>query len=113
MKNILHIEDDADILNYVDIMLNDIANITPVMSIKDADTLLYRNVYDLFIIDLVLKDGSGYKMARKLKDLYPDTPIAILSGHNITSSIEEADASFLKSSINEDDFVSTIKKLLN
>ena len=113
MKNILHIEDDTDIHNYVETMLNDVANITSVVSIKDADVILQSDVFDLFILDLVLKDGSGYKMARKLKEIYPDTPIAILSAHNITSAIEEADASFFKNLINEDDFVNTIKKLLN
>lgn len=113
MKNILHLEDDSDIHNYVSTILSDIANITSVMSIKDADTQLHNDVYDLFILDLVLKDGSGYKMARKLKDIYPDTPIAILSAHKITSAIKEADASFFKHSMNEDDFVNTIKKLLN
>ena len=70
-------------------------------------------VYDLFILDLVLQDGSGSRMARELKNTYPDTPIAILSAHDITDAIEEADANFIKSKVEVSEFVKTISRLLN
>lgn len=112
-KNILHIEDDSDFHTYVDALLCDVANVTSVYSVKEADQLIKCSVYDLFLLDLVLRDGSGSNLARKLKDAYPDTPIAILSAHGVTDAINEADANFTKGKVNEGHFVQTIQNLLN
>ena len=111
-KSILHIEDDPDIHSYVTTLLSDIANVTTVFTAKEAQQLLVGSVFDMFLLDLVLKDASGASIAAQLKDAYPYTPIIILSAHNVTGAIEEADASFIKSRLDEDTFIDTVKKLL-
>lgn len=111
-KSILHVEDDGDFHMYVDALLEDIANVVSVYSVRDAMALLAGSKFDLFILDLVLKDGSGSGLAKKLNESFPGTPVVILSAHNITDAIVEADASFVKSSFDEDNFIDTVKGLL-
>ena len=111
-KSILYVEDDTDFHMYADALLHELANVTSVVSTMDARTLIAGSSFDLFLLDLVLKDGSGSGLARELKKLFPDTPIVILSAHNVTDVIEEADASFVKAGFDEDGFVNTIKQLL-
>lgn len=111
-KNILHVEDDSDFHTYVDALLFDFANVTSVYTAKEFRELLTGSLFDMFILDLVLKDGSGSGMARELKSFFPNTPIVILSSHDVTGAIAEADATFIKGSLDEDKFIKTVKKLL-
>jgi DNA-binding response OmpR family regulator len=111
-KSILHVEDDTDFHAYVDTLLEDIAHITSVPSAKEFGELVSGFKFDLFLLDLVLKDGSGSSMARKLRLDFPNTPIVILSAHDVTGAIEEADAIFTKGKFSVADFIHTIKKLL-
>ena len=111
MINILHLEDDPDIHPYVKTLLDNIANITFVTTAKEFNASLSASKFDLFLLDLVFRDGSGSKMARTLKNDYPDTPIVVLSTHNVTGAIDEADASFVKGKFEIEDFIQTIKKL--
>ena len=118
-KNILQVEDDSDFHTYVDAPLYDVANVTSVFTVKEFNEALNNDSYDLFILDLVLRDGSGTSMSKKLKVTYPDTPIVLLSAHNVmmsesnvTDVVTELDASFVKGKLDEDAFISTVTKLL-
>lgn len=108
----MHVEDDADIHVFVETLLGDIATITSVTSAKEFRELLAGCIFDLFILDLVLKDGSGSGLIRELKTAYPDTPVIILSAHDVTGAIDEADASFIKGRFETTDFIETVKSLL-
>lgn len=112
-KSILHLEDDPDIQSYVHNLLDGIANVTSAYSAREVRELLIGSVFDLFILDLVLKDVSGATMATDLKSIYPDTPIIILSSHNVADVVDEASAAFVKSNMNDTEFVETVQKLLS
>ena len=111
-KSILHVDDDPDFHAYVENLLGSIANVTSVHNTKEFRELLTGSVFDMFILDLVLKDGSGSSMARELRQRYPDTPIIILSAHDITGAIDEADATFVKGRLKQKDMIRAVKKLL-
>jgi len=111
-KSILHVEDDPDFHPYVAALLENAANVTSVHTAKAFRELLVGSVFDMFILDLVFKDGSGSSLARELKAAYPNTPVIILSAHDVTGAIEEVDATFIKGRLKEKDFVKTITKLL-
>ena len=111
-KSILHIEDDPDIHTYVDALLNDVAYVTSVFTAREAKQLLIGSAFDLFILDLVLKDASGATLARDLKEAFPGTPVIILSSHDVTGAIEESDASFIKGKMDDASFIDAAKKLL-
>ncbi|MBN2713584.1 MAG: sigma-54-dependent Fis family transcriptional regulator [Planctomycetes bacterium] len=52
-----------------------------------AISLLETNSYDLVLTDLMLPDGSGMSVLEKSKNLYPNTPVVMITGHG---SIENA-----------------------
>lgn len=113
MKHILHVEDDTDFHFYVDTMLSGFVNVTSVCTAKEFREALVGFEFDLFILDLVLKDGSGASIARELRSEYPDTPIIILSAHDIiTDFVDDADATFVKTVLDFDKFIETVKTLL-
>lgn len=113
MKHILHVEDDTDFHYYVDTMLSDFVNVTSVCTKKESEEALIGFNFDLFLLDLVLQDGSGAKIAKELKAKFPGIPVVILSAHDIiTNFIDDADATFVKTTLDFDEFISTIKKLL-
>lgn len=112
-KSILHLEDDTDFHDYVKTLLGDLVHITSVSSAKEFSELLSGSQFDLFMLDLVFKDGSGSKMAKTLKHNYPNTPIVILSAYDVTDAIEEADAAFIKGTFKTDAFIKKIKTLLD
>lgn len=113
MKHILHVEDDTDFHTYVDTMLSEFVNITSVCSAREFRDALAGFEFDLFLLDLVLKDGSGASIAKELKRNYPDTPVVILSAHDaIHNCVEEADAAFVKTTLDFNKFGNTIKKLI-
>lgn len=111
-KKILHLDDDIDLHAYVETLLEDVAHVTSVPSAKEYEKSLAADTFDLFLLDLVFKDGSGSKMTKKLKQLYPGTPIVILSAHDVTGAIDGTAASFIKGKFKTEDFIQTIKKLM-
>lgn len=113
MKHILHVEDDSDFHFYIGAMLDDFVNITSVCTAKEFRESLTGFTFDLFLLDVVLRDGSGASIAKECRAKYPDTPIVILSAYDaITDVIEDADAVFDKSVLDYDVFIAEIKKLL-
>ena len=112
-KRILHLEDDHDMQDYVQALLSDIADITSIDTAEQFSRLLDENTFDLFLLDLVLQDGSGSSMAKVMKATYPEIPIIMLSAHYKAGTIEEVDASFTKGAMNETEFIDSVIKFLN
>ena len=45
--------------------------------------------FDLALVDLILPDGNGADLVRRLKAAYPETRVAVLSAvHDLTGSLE-------------------------
>lgn len=114
MKHILHIEDNHDFHVYINTMLGDLGNITSVVSLEKAHDAMNDIKYDLFIIDMVLEDGSGASIIGQLKKKHPGTPIIILSAHDVISSFTGlVDAVFNKAVLDFEELFNTAKKLIN
>ena len=75
MKNILLIEDDEQILKANMLYLKDKFNVTSATSIKEALNALNDKI-DLIVLDLILPDGNGEEIFRKISN---SIPIIILS----------------------------------
>ena len=105
----LHLDDDLDILSYIKTLFYNIADITSVYKTQEFSHLLTDNIYDIFILDLVLEDGSGSSMARIRKELYTETPIIMLSDRDFAYNIEEADAIVIKSHFVEEESIKPLK----
>ncbi|KAA3625810.1 MAG: PAS domain S-box protein [Proteobacteria bacterium] len=95
---ILHVEDDADVLQVVGGVLEDMADVTQATSLETARGLLKTGNFDLVLLDLQLGDGSS---AELLPAIGSGCPIVIFSGaeagmqesSRITASLRKATTS--------------------
>lgn len=68
VKKILYVEDNEDTADAVKIMLSEVGyQIDTVLCGKDALSMAKGNNYDLFLLDIMLPDMSGWDVFEKLK----------------------------------------------
>jgi len=109
--NILHVEDNPDVIQIVQSLLEASAEYSFATSLAQARRLLAQNQYDLVILDLSLGDGSGAELLDGLKN---QCPIIIFSAQTIGREIsEKVNAALTKSMTSNGQLLATIKKLLH
>ena len=114
MKHIVHLEDNEDYQFYVDTMLKDFVNVTAAYTAKEFWEGVAGCKFDMFILDLVLSDGSGARIAKEARSKFPNIPIVMLSAHDIIADfVDVADATFVKTTLDLEEFAATIKEMLN
>jgi two-component system, OmpR family, response regulator len=95
---LLLVDDDYDVIDQIIIMLKDEEyEIFTAHGEKEAEELLTKIQPDIVITDLMMEEmDSGFVLANYLRQLYPDTPIILLTavesatGISFDSSSEEA-----------------------
>jgi len=78
---ILLVEDNEEISNNIKRLLktyDDTFSIKQVFTIKDAKNILVKNKYNLILLDLMLPDGDGINLAKKIKKLL-EIPIIMMT----------------------------------
>lgn len=65
VPRILHVDDDADLLNVVSSLLSFRAEVMSVTSLAEAERAMAEGPFDLLIIDISLKDGNGLRLMRQ------------------------------------------------
>lgn len=76
-KKLLHVEDDADFLAYVKLILKDIADIDQAVTLEHAHELLDNNTYDLLLLDVDLPDGSGMTIVDEFRSIHSTIPLLL------------------------------------
>lgn len=84
-KNLLHVDDDIDLQNYVNTILTDVVNISSAASLTEARKLLDYHEFNIVLLDLTLPDGSGLDLLAELNAQHPSIPVIIFSTHDIVS----------------------------
>ncbi len=108
--HILHVEDDADIVQVIKVLLKDMADLSNVPSVRDARKLLEEQDFDLVILDLGLADGSGIELLDEIKD---GCPIIIFSAQQPDREITaQVTAALTKTTTSNDQLLATIKQAL-
>lgn len=82
MARILVIDDEENIINSISPILKDEGHV--VFSGKtgeDAMLSLKNNEFDLIILDVWLPDVDGTELLEKIKKLYPEVSVIMISGH--------------------------------
>ena len=110
-KRLLHVEDDADFLAYVKLILEDTADIDQAVTLEHAHELLDKNTYDLLLLDVDLPDGSGMTIVDEFRFINSTIPIVIFSVHSVTDTVENVSKAFQKGFFSERSLVETIKTL--
>mgnify|MGYP002620876291 CR=1 FL=1 len=109
--NVLHVEDDVDIIQVTRSLLADSINYTYATSLAKAREELKKNTPDLVLLDMTLPDGSGLDL---LNEIRGTCPVIIFSAIEPEKDVaEKTDAILNKSRISNDELLVTIKQVLN
>lgn len=111
--HILHIEDDADVVQVVAAILQDTAVVSAARDLAQAHALLAAHAYDLVILDPALPDGSGTELLPLLRRTTGQIPVVIFSAHdNDPQTLRQVSASLVKSRTSNQELVKTITQLI-
>ena len=83
--NILVVDDDSDILNQISTVLTDAGYaVVAAEGEAQAEERLIDAKPDLAIVDVMMEhQDSGFMLSAKIKKLYPDTPVIILTSKSL------------------------------
>jgi len=110
---IFYLEDDDDLLNIISLTLSNIANITAINNLKDAEKDLATSVYDIIILDYKLADGTCDKIIDEIKSTHnKDAKLVLFSAYEPTKELaKKFDKVILKTKISTEEFIDCIKNL--
>src|SRR4030067_485414 len=94
IKKILIVDDDQSILEVMPKALRKVCNfrgeIKTVKNGKDAIKEISDCFYNICFLDIKLPDLNGLDVMKKIKEISPETRIAIMSGSFITDDMKRA-----------------------
>lgn len=91
IKKCLLIDDDQIVLDFFKLALEHKTEIVYLDHGKDLEGTLNRHSFDMAFVDLGLPDISGHEIIRKIKSLYPELPIVVISS---SQSIQDSITAF-------------------
>lgn len=79
MYNICLLEDEEQLRNILSLYLsNEGFSVSSFADLNSASDNILDNI-DLYVIDIMLPDGSGFELMNKVKALNPSTPVILIS----------------------------------
>lgn len=109
---VLHVEDDIDVIGVVRMALQGIAHVVPVKSVAGAKELLRQQRFDAIVLDLALPDGSGLELLEALRQ-QPGiaAPVVIFSAQEPSPAVAaQVRAALIKSRASIDELVAVIRQ---
>ena len=108
---ILHVEDDADIIQVTQTLVEDSADYVYANNLAQARMLLSQQRFDIVLLDLGLPDGSGLELLAQIPQ--PKTRIVIFSGQEPIDVLPEAVSAILtKSKTSNESLLATLKAIM-
>lgn len=114
---ILHVDDHQDTRLMMAAMLQDCGyGVLTAGSVAEGFELAKEILFDLYILDVRLPDGTGVELCQKLKELHPHTPVLYYSAYGDEADHQEALKScgdaYLKKPVAIADIQESIARLL-
>lgn len=110
---ILHVEDDADLVHVVALLLQDCATVLHAVSLQQARQLLKAQHFNLVILDLCLPDGNGLELLPLFTNQSPPIPVVVFSGQEVDAQTAgKLDAALVKSVTTNEKLFYTIQSLI-
>jgi len=114
---ILHVDDHQDTRLMMAAMLQDCGyGVLTAGSVAEGFELAREILFDLYILDVRLPDGTGVELCQKLKEVHPQTPVLYYSAYGDEADHQEALRScgdaYLKKPVAIADIQETIARLL-
>jgi PAS domain S-box-containing protein len=116
-ENILLVDDDSDVLNFVsDLLENHGYHVMPVNNALNAVDIFKANLQkiNLVITDIVMPLVEGNDLIKILKNINPEIRIIAISGFSNTAVREESSVdAFVKKPFDQTELLSTIRRILD
>jgi PAS domain S-box-containing protein len=110
---VLHVEDDPDILHIVHALLHDKVALCSAGTLAEAERQIESRRFDLVILDADLPDGSGLSLLPKLSRKQPPVPVVIFSASEIDQTLAEGVTTCLvKTQTSNEGLMQTITSLI-
>jgi CheY-like chemotaxis protein len=94
---VLMVEDNADLLDLIMMMLAEIGHDgVGVSSAEEALAMLEKERFGMLVTDITLPKMSGIELARRVRRRHPDMPIVVASGYGHADELDDLDVAFLK-----------------
>jgi len=112
---ILHVENDEDLLELIEITLSDIANVTQVSNLAKAKELLVKTRFDLIVLDYVFPEGTSDKLIPTIKSgINKDAKIVMFSAYEENRILERyVDEIIIKTNVSFDEFKECIERIIS
>lgn len=111
-KRILHVDADPEIRKFIAVILSDIADVTPAISLHRARELIQETRYDLLIVDFTLPDGSGSELIAEMARLDPSIPVIALCSHELSANMVNVKQVYDKTQLDKQQLTETVRSLL-
>jgi CheY-like chemotaxis protein/anti-sigma regulatory factor (Ser/Thr protein kinase) len=111
---ILHVEDDLDIQRIAAAIAQDFATFEFASTLQEAREQLGKHHYDLVLLDLTLKDGSGWELLDAIEALNPAPPIVVFSATDVVAmESERVEAVLVKAHTSNEELLRTLQRVLD
>ena len=110
---ILHVEDDPDVAQILAVLLQPVATLVTAPTLAAARCQLAQERFDLIILDVGLPDGSGLDLLPALC-AHGSVPVVLFSAQDLTpDTAGRVAAALMKTRTSNDEFLTTIRRLLD
>lgn len=111
---VLHIEDDNDVVAVVRLLLAEIANVHQAATIAEARKLLQEQSFDLVILDQNLPDGSGIELLPLIESQKPPLQVILFSVRDLDPDVASRVAvTLVKSRTTNAELLTAVTRLLD
>jgi len=89
--SVLVVDDDPDVLRFTSLLLEKHGySVVPCSRSGEAMEILKDKKVDVVLTDIVMPELSGIELLKKIHDLYPETPVILMTGYADTDKAIEA-----------------------
>lgn len=120
MKRILLVDDHQIVRDGIKNLLESTGEYLVVgeaVNVSDALNLLEKLLPDLLVTDISLANSNGIELTRKVKQIYSDIPVLVLSMHDteeyINLSFESGASGYLLKDCTKDEMLTAISRISN
>jgi DNA-binding NtrC family response regulator len=116
-NNVLVVDDDTAVCRILQRMLSDEQyTVETSRSVADALEAIEEKLFDVYVIDYKLSDGSGFDIAERIRSKSGQTPIIIISGYDPGAVALRADklgiSDFLQKPFSREIICNAVKKAI-
>jgi two-component system response regulator AtoC len=91
LAKILVVDDDPDILELLRLSISDAGHeVHTAVTTDEAMRIISEIGADISFVDIMLQNGSGLDLLKKVRKLYPETTVIIMTGHQDMETAIEA-----------------------